>query len=288
MENFGKYEDLLDPGLHCLPWPLKDIAGRLSLRIHQMEIVCETKTLDSVFCNISLCIPFRIVAERAYDAFYRLTDPRAQIETYVFDVVRSTVPKMTLDEVFLSKNKIAHQVSQQLKDVMEDYGFQVFKTLVTDVRPAESVRQSMNEINASKRLKVAMVYLAEAEMIRIRKEAEAHAEYLYLQGVGISGKQKALVQEMKSCFNSGVGVVDGVVDGAGSGGGSGKKKNKKDPVISNGEIMNLLLITQYNDLLDAVSTAEKDDEKHVSNVIFKADPGQMTNLSNQIGVFRKK
>jgi len=218
-----------------------------------MEIVCESKTSDSVFCTIVLAVPFRIVAERAYDAYYRLTDPRKQIETYVFDVVRSTVPRMTLDEVFQSKSQIANEVSKQLKNVMEDYGYEIFKTLVTDVRPADSVRQAMNEINASSRLKVAMGYLADAEKIKIIKEAEAHAESLYLNGVGVSGQRKALVQQLKTTFN--------------------------DPDLDNARVTNLLLLTQYNDLVSSLS------KKGESHMFLQPNPGQVANLSRQVHAF---
>jgi regulator of protease activity HflC (stomatin/prohibitin superfamily) len=137
---------------------------------------------------------------------------------------------MTLDEVFQSKSTIANQVSKHLKTVMEYYGYEIFKALVTDVKPADAVRQAMNEINASKRLKIAMVYLADAEMTRIRKNAEAHAEDLYLQGVGVSGQRQAIVKGLVSSLDA--------VENHG---------------ISNAEVMNLLLVTQYNDLLQAVS-----------------------------------
>ena len=253
-ENFGRYDTLLEPGFHCLPWPCADIAGRMSLRINLIEVVCESKTLDSVFCTLAVTVPFRIIAERAYDAFYRLTDPSTQIKSYVFDVVRSEVPKMTLDELFLSKSTIANQLNKRLKFVMEDYGYEIFKTLVTDVRPAREVQQSMNEINASRRLKVAMGYLADAEMIRIRKDAEAHAESLYLQGVGVSGGRKALVKGLIESLNE-----------EGTSMSMGMKK-----YISRKEVMNLLLVTQYNDVLHAASMNDSN-----SNMVLQVDPSQM-------------
>ena len=253
VENCGKFQDLLDPGFYCLPWPISDITGRLSLRISQLEIACETKTIDSVFCTLALAVPFRIITEKAYDAYYRLMDPTKQIESHVFDVVRSTVPKMTLDQVFQSKNTIADAVSRKLETVMADYGYEIFKTLVIDVKPDESVRQAMNEMNASKRLKSAMVYIAEGEKIKIIKDAEAHAECLYLQGVGISGQRKALVQEIKSSFQTG-------------------------DKVKNAEVMSLLLINQYNEMITTVS-------KDRASLIMQTGPGQVASLTKQVGIY---
>ena len=122
-----------------------------------MEITCETRTHDSVFCVIVVTILYQVIPEKTYDAFYRLTNPKDQIKSYVFDIMRSTIPKLTLDEVFSSKSRISTDVHGRMKDVMEDYGYGVLNSLVTDIRPAQSVVHSMNEINASKRLKMVII-----------------------------------------------------------------------------------------------------------------------------------
>lgn len=268
VENFGKYQALLGPGFYCLPWPCTDISGRLSTRINQLEVVCESKTLDSVFCTISVTIPFRIITERVYDAYYRLTDPRGQIKSHVFDVVRSSVPKMTLDEVFQSKSKIAEQVSKHLKATMEYYGYGILQVLVTDVRPVDAVRQAMNEMNASKRLKIAMVYLADAEMIRIRKDAEAHCEELYLQGVGLSGQRRAIAKGLEASLD----------EFQKQNSPPNKSMNESasratSNAISKSEVVNLLLITQYNDMLQSTSLC-----KEITNIGNSSSRDTISNL----------
>lgn len=146
--------ELLDPGLHCMLWPLQCIVGRMSLRIQQLNVTCETKTKDNVFIQVAVAVQYRVIIEGAYNAWYRLTDARSQIQSYVFDVVRSTIPKMELDEAFASKDDIAKAVLESLQRVMQEYGYEIRATLVTDLMPDAKVRSSMNEINASKRLKV--------------------------------------------------------------------------------------------------------------------------------------
>lgn len=256
-DSCGKYRGLADPGCHCLLWPLTDIIGRLSLRINQLEVVCETKTSDSVFCKVSLVVPFRVIGERAYHAYYRLTDPRRQIETHVFDVVRSTVPRMTLDELFQSKTDIAKEVDLALRDSMKNYGYEVMNTLVIDIRPEEKVIQAMNEVNASKRLKLAMVHLAEAEKVKKIKEAEARAEAMYLNGVGIGGKQRALAKGLKSTINA-------------------------EEYFSRNQVTSLVLIAQYNDLITSLSMKNSVEN---SSLLLPVDIAQISKLTDQVGAY---
>lgn len=177
---------------------LFSIPGRLSLRIQQLDVLCETKTKDNVFIRVTVSVQYHVIQENAYEAFYRLSDPRGQIQSYVFDVVRSTVPKLELDEAFASKDEIASSVLTQLQNVMREYGYSIKNTLVTDLSPDEKVKASMNEINASRRLKEAASHKAEADKTKQVKAAEAEAEARYLSGLGVARQRKAIVEGLQT------------------------------------------------------------------------------------------
>eukprot|EP00538_Stauroneis_constricta_P001030 CAMPEP_0119547684 /NCGR_PEP_ID=MMETSP1352-20130426/1743_1 /TAXON_ID=265584 /ORGANISM="Stauroneis constricta, Strain CCMP1120" /LENGTH=294 /DNA_ID=CAMNT_0007592675 /DNA_START=159 /DNA_END=1043 /DNA_ORIENTATION=- len=253
VEDLGQFKALLDPGLHCIMWPLQGIVGRLSLRIQQLDVLCETKTKDNVFVQVAVAVQFRVLVESAYDAYYRLTDPRNQIQSYVFDVIRSTVPKMELDEAFASKADIAAAVLEQLTDVMKDYGYEIKNTLITDLAPDARVKASMNEINASRRLKEAAAHKAEADKVRQVKAAEAEAEARYLSGLGVARQRKAIVQGLQES----VGVFANDVEGA----------TPKD-------VMDILLLSQYFDTLSAVGA---------NSLILEHDPATVAQLRNSVG-----
>ncbi|KAL2898572.1 Hypersensitive-induced response protein-like protein 1 [Bienertia sinuspersici] len=103
-ESFGKYDDVLEPGCHCVPWIIGHrIAGKLTLRVQQLDVRCETKSKDNVFVTVVASIQYRALAEKANDAFYKLTNTRSQIQAYVFDVIRATVPRLNVDDVFEQK-----------------------------------------------------------------------------------------------------------------------------------------------------------------------------------------
>jgi len=227
----GQYKRLLDAGLHFVFWPLQGVSGRLSLRIQQLDVVCETKTKDNVFVQVQVSVQYRVLEEEAYNAYYRLSDPRGQIQSYVFDVVRSTVPRMELDETFASKADIASAVKDKLESVMQQYGYQIMEALVTDLAPDHKVKASMNEINASKRLKEAASHKAEADKIKQVKAAEAEAEARYLSGLGVARQRKAIVSGLQTSVSEFSENVDGATP--------------KD-------VMDILLLTQYFDTLSSV------------------------------------
>ncbi|CAO2206634.1 unnamed protein product, partial [Urochloa humidicola] len=152
-ESFGKFDEILGPGCHFLPWCIgKQIAGYLSLRVQQLDVRCETKTKDNVFVNVVASVQYRALADKASDAFYRLTNTREQIQSYVFDVIRASVPKMNLDDAFEQKNEIAKAVEDELEKAMSMYGYEIVQTLIVDIEPDEHVKRAMNEINAVKQL----------------------------------------------------------------------------------------------------------------------------------------
>lgn len=252
VEDLGQFKKLIDPGFHILMWPIQSVAGTLSLRIQQIDVNCETKTRDNVFVNVSVAVQYRVITENAYDAYYRLSDPRGQIQSYVFDVVRSTVPRMELDEAFASKATIAEATLNQLESVMKDYGYEILNTLVTDMSPDARVKASMNEINASKRLKEAASHKAEADKVQQVKAAEAEADARYLSGLGVARQRKAIVagfQESVSEFSQ---EVEGV-----------KAK----------DVMDILMLTQYFDTLGAVGA---------NNMILEHEPASVASIQAQV------
>lgn len=148
-EVFGKFEDVLEPGCHCVPWFFgTQVAGYLSLRVQQLDVRCETKTKDNVFVTVVASIQYRAMADKAVDAFYKLSNTREQIQAYVFDVIRACVPKMDLDSSFEQKNEIARAVEDELEKAMSAYGYEIVQTLIVDIEPDEHVKRAMNEINA--------------------------------------------------------------------------------------------------------------------------------------------
>lgn len=230
IERFGKYQGVAHEGLNWKIPFIDRIAVRRSLRIMQQDIEVETKTRDNVFVRTKVSVQYQIIRDKVSDSFYRLTDPVAQIESYIFDVVRSEIPKLSLDEVFESKDSVAHAIKESLEESMDDFGFQIIRSLITDIDPDEKVKNSMNEINAAERLREAALAKAEAEKIAIVKQAEAHAESKRLAGQGMANQRKEIALGLKTSI-----------------------EDLKLTGIKNEEVLTILLITQHYDALEAMS-----------------------------------
>jgi len=231
VEMFGKFSRVVPPGMSILVCPFENIAGRVSMRVRQLDVPCETKTKDNVFITVVISVQYEAIPERVYDAYYKLSSPELQIQSYVYDVVRSTLPKSTLEEAYASKEHIAEAVLHTLDEQMKEYGFQIQKALVTDLSPELRVKNSFNDINASRRMREAQQEKAEAEKILQVKAAEADAESKYLSGVGVARQRAAIVE----------GLRDSIADFSSQIEGTTPK-----------DIMDLLLLTQYFDMLKDV------------------------------------
>lgn len=255
IERFGKYHRVGKPGLNIKIPVIDKVAKRVPLRIMQLDSTVETKTQDNVFVTIPVSVQYQV--QNVVDSYYKLADPERQIQSYVYDRVRTSLAKLDLDDAFSSKDQIALDIETTLSEAMTTYGFTIINTLVTDINPDPTVRASMNAINAAQREREAAISLAEAEKIKIVKQAEADAEYKRLQGEGIAAQRKA--------------IVDGLVE---------QYESLRDAGIGN-EAQEMLLLTQYFDTLQEVAKAS-----NTQTLMLPSNPGgvsdAMTELRNSL------
>lgn len=194
IERFGKFNSIRQSGLNLKIPVVDSVAGRISLKIQQLDVIVETKTYDDVFVKLKVSVQFRILPDSVYDAFYKLENPHDQITSYVFDTVRAEVPKLKLDDVFVRKDDIAVAIKKEISEAMETYGYEIVKALVTDIDPDQAVKNAMNRINAAEREKTAAEYEGEAERIKIVAKATAEAESKRLQGRGIADQRREIAR----------------------------------------------------------------------------------------------
>ncbi len=254
VERFGRFNSIRNSGLQ-MKIPLVDrIAGRLSLKIQQLDVIVETKTLDDVFVKLKVSVQYVVLQQKVYDAFYKLEYPHDQITSFVFDVVRAEVPKMKLDDVFVKKDDIAIAVKRELQEYMSEYGYDIIKTLVTDIDPDAQVKAAMNRINASEREKIAAQFEGDAARILIVEKAKAEAESKRLQGQGIADQRREIARGLEESVE--------VLNKVG---------------INSQEASALIVVTQHYDTLQAIG-----EETNTNLILLPNSPQAGSDMLNNM------
>ena len=256
IERFGKFVKIARPGLGFIIPFVDRKAAVINLRVQQLDVTVETKTLDNVFVNLQVSVQFKVGSEKVKEAYYSMDNPRNQISSYVFDDVRAEVPKLELDDVFAKKEDIAIAVQKNIHESMNAYGFQIIKALITDIDPDHKVKDAMNRINAAKRDREAALEEGEGNKIKIIKEAEAEAESKRLSGEGIARQRLEIVRGFKE---------------------SVEDFKKSLDTVTHEEIMQFVLMTQYFDTIKDIGANSKN-----SSILMPHSPGGMKEFQDQI------
>jgi regulator of protease activity HflC (stomatin/prohibitin superfamily) len=256
VQRFGRFVREVGPGIRARIPFVDRVVGRVNLRVQQLDVEIETKTEDNVFVRMVVAVQYYVLPEKVYDAFYKLEDANRQITSFVFDVVRAQVPKIKLDDVFEKKDDIANIVESELAQVMEGFGYGILKALVTDIDPDPKVKEAMNEINAAQRMRVAATERGEADRILKVKAAEGEAQSKALQGRGIADQRQAIVAGLRDSVD---------------------EFRKSVPGTTAKDVMNLVLMTQYFDMLKEIGASSRSNA-----ILIPHSPGSLASLTEQM------
>jgi regulator of protease activity HflC (stomatin/prohibitin superfamily) len=255
VERFGKFARIVQPGLHTLV-PFAERVYFVDLQVKQAQFSVETKTRDNVFVQIPVSVQYQILSDKIYDAFYKLSSPQKQIESFVFNSILGHVPKLSLDETFEQQSGISVNVKTELDAIMSGFGFNILTALVTDIIPDSKVKDAMNDINAAQRAQVAAQARGEAEKILKVKQAEAEAESKALQGKGIAAERQAIIDGLRASIEN---------------------FRESVPGATASDVMALVLLTQYFDTLKDIGTKSGN-----STVFLPNSPGAANDFMTQI------
>lgn len=255
VQRLGKFLRIAQPGLNFKMPYLDVVVANISLQVQQLDVKVETKTKDNVFVQIPIAVQYKVMPDKVYDAFYKLSDPVKQIESFVYNVILGHVPKMTLDETFDQQSQIAIDVKNNLDASMAEFGYSIVKSLITDLVPDEKVKAAMNDINAAAREREATVSRAETEKLLLVKKAEADAESKRLQGEGIANQRKAIIEGLRDSIEKFSQSVEGATP--------------KDA-------MSMVLLTQYFDTLKEVAGTNRSN-----TILMPHTPNALNELMEQ-------
>src|SRR5579875_868924 len=256
VERFGKFVRVAGPGLQRKTPFVERVAGRMSLQVEQLNAEIETKTKDNVFVRVKLAVQYQVGAsdQQVRDAYYKLEDPEVQMQSYAFDVVRSHIPNMELDEAYADADTIANHIQDTLHRQMAPYGYEIVKALVTNIEPDQKVKDAMNNINAAQRNQVAAAAQGDAQKTLAVKKAEGERETMRLQGEGVAAERRAIAEGLHESLE----II---------------AQHGLDPK----EAMALVALTQYTDMIRALGEGSQ-----TNTVLLPHSPDAVGQLMDQI------
>ena len=256
VERFGKFVRVAGPGLQSKTPFVERVAGRISLQVEQLNSDIETKTKDNVFVRLKLAVQYKVGTnpQQVQDAYYKLEDPTVQMQSYAFDVVRSHIPNMNLDEAYADADTIANHIQETLHAQMADYGYEIVKALVTNIEPDQKVKDAMNNINAAQRNQVAAAAQGDAQKTLAVKKAEGEKETMRLQGEGVAAERKAIAEGLHESLE----II---------------AQHGLDPR----EAMALVALTQYTDMIRSLGEAAR-----TNTILLPHSPSGVGDLMAQI------
>ncbi len=256
VERFGKFVRVGAPGLNRKTPFVERVAGKMSLQVEQLNADIETKTKDNVFVHVQLAVQYKVGAEtqQVQDAYYKLDNPELQMQSYAFDVVRSHIPSMDLDEAYADADTIAMHIQETLHKQMAEYGYQVVKALITNIEPDQRVKDAMNNINAAQRNQVAANSQGDAQKTLAVKKAEGEKETMRLEGEGVAEQRKAIAEGLKESLE----II---------------ARQGLDPK----EAMALVALTQYTDMIRTLGEGSR-----TNTILLPHSPSGVGDLMSQI------
>jgi regulator of protease activity HflC (stomatin/prohibitin superfamily) len=255
VERFGKFKVVTFAGLHAKIPVIDRISMKTNMRVNQLNVQLETKTLDNVFVTVVASTQFRVNPKDVATAYYELRDPAGQLRSYMEDALRSAIPSLKLDDAFARKDDVASDVQITVGTEMARFGFSVIKTLITAIDPSPQVKNAMDSINAAQREKEATRERAQAKQIEIETQAQADAEKTRLQGEGQANYRRE--------------IANGIVD---------QIKSLQAVGMDIADVNNVVLFNQYLDVMRALS-----DSPNAKTVVLPAStPGGYSDLFNQV------
>ncbi len=256
VERFGKFVRVAGPGLQSKTPFVERVAGRVSLQVEQLNAQIETKTKDNVFVVVKLAVQYKVGADpqQVQDAYYKLEDPEVQMQAYAFDVVRSHIPSMDLDEAYADADTIAKHIQDTLHSQMATYGYEIVKALITNIEPDHRVKDAMNNINASQRNQVAAAAQGDAQKTLAVKKAEGERETMRLQGEGVAAERKAIAEGLHESLE----II---------------AQHGLDPR----EAMALVALTQYTDMIRSLG-----ENARSNTILLPHSPSSVGDLMDQI------
>ncbi len=257
VERLGQYNRILKPGLNWIVPLLDNITFVLNLRTQNLDFSIVAITSDKVTITLDTVLIYKVLADEAYAVAYSLQNPVSVIKTTVENSIRAYVAQQTHEEILQKRDELTVYLIAHLRDQMLQWGYEIIGFQVKDVVLPTSITSAMSQVVASKRLQEAAQNEANAEYIKTVKAAEAQKQTRILQGEGLAGERKAIIN----------GLAESIQELTATTGTSSQS------------VLNIVMLNQYIDMLRTIGR----DENGNSKVVFlNSSPDGMSSAMQQL------
>jgi regulator of protease activity HflC (stomatin/prohibitin superfamily) len=257
VERFGQYNRILKPGLNIIIPFLERVAYVINLRTQNLDFTILAITSDKVTITLDTSLIYQILPNQAYAVAYNLQNPTQVIKTTVENSIRAYVAKQNHEEILQKRDELTIYLVEHLTEQMLSWGYQILNFQIKDVILPSQITDAMSRVVASKRLQEAAENEANAEYIKTIRSAEAQKRTRVLQGEGLAGERKAVIN----------GLAESITDLTSATGTTADS------------VLNIVMLNQYIDMLRTIG---KDEAGNSKLVFMNSNPAGMSSIVQEL------
>ena len=183
VENFGRYERTLQPGLHLLVPVMQRVGYRMNMKEQVLDIPSQDViTRDNAMVRVDGVTFYQIL--NAARAAYEVDALEHSIVNLTMTNVRTVMGSMDLDELLSNRDHINAKLLEVVDAATEAWGIKVTRIEIKDIAPPRDLVDAMARQMKAEREKRAQILESEGERQAAILEAEGKKQAAVLEAEG--------------------------------------------------------------------------------------------------------
>lgn len=175
VERLGRYHKKLEPGINYIIPFIDKVAVEDTVREQVLDIPPQQAiTKDNISVAVDAVVFWKV--QDLIKAYYNVEDVERAIEELVTTTLRSTIGELQLDQTYSSRAEINRNLLQHLNEAAENWGVNVLRVEVQEIKPPGAVLESLAKARAAESEKQAKIFEAQGTVESIEMLSRALME----------------------------------------------------------------------------------------------------------------